>query len=270
MSKTALKVLLSPLFILGLFLLLLNDFYLKAAYGNFLTGKLSDVAGLFIFPLFFVAFVPKYKNRIYVLTTLGFVFWKLSISQSAIDLWNSLEIMRVGRIEDPTDLLALLVLFPSYVYAGVYAGYSAKNLRTYPIFRRTAASFMIALSVFAFTATSFEEDRSFVYGKEYDLHLTKEEFDARLRKIEGIGKVDIDHYDFMPENQLSYTFSMPQKYCESNIQVSMNITPHKDQASFELLSLRFWCKEKPAESVEDELLSIFEREVIDKLGPNDR
>jgi len=39
-------------FIVGLGLLLLNDHVLKATYGNWFTGKLSDVAGLLIFPLF--------------------------------------------------------------------------------------------------------------------------------------------------------------------------------------------------------------------------
>ena len=42
-------LILNPYFIIGLSVLLLNDFYLKAAYGNFVTGKLSDFAGLPIF-----------------------------------------------------------------------------------------------------------------------------------------------------------------------------------------------------------------------------
>ena len=42
----------SPGFVVGLSLLLLNDLFLKARFHNPLTGKLSDFAGLFVFPLF--------------------------------------------------------------------------------------------------------------------------------------------------------------------------------------------------------------------------
>lgn len=64
--------LLSVGFIAGLLLLLLNDFYLKANFGNAFTGKLSDVAGLFIFPLFWAVFFPAHKKVIYLSTALFF------------------------------------------------------------------------------------------------------------------------------------------------------------------------------------------------------
>lgn len=264
MNEIKTRIFLSPLFLLGLFLLLFNDFYLKAAFGNFLTGKLSDIAGLFIFPLFFAAFLSQYKKHIYIVTALGFIFWKLSISQPAIDLWNDLGILRVSRVEDLTDLFALLVLPLSYFYAG----YSAYGWQICSGFRKPATYLIIVLSMFAFTATSFKEDRSFVYGKKYDLNMTKEEFDTNLKKIQKIGPVSIDHFDHMPENELSYTFNLEEKYCESDIHVSMTITQLKEKTEFELLSLRFWCKEEPDESVEDKLLAVFEREVIDKLRQN--
>ena len=43
-------------FNITLAILLLNDFILKDLYGNWLTGKLSDFAGLFVFSLFFSAY----------------------------------------------------------------------------------------------------------------------------------------------------------------------------------------------------------------------
>ena len=43
--------LLHPLPLLAVAVLLLNDHWLKAAYGGWWTGKLSDVAGLAFFPL---------------------------------------------------------------------------------------------------------------------------------------------------------------------------------------------------------------------------
>ena len=63
----------APLFIAGLITLLMNDFYLKYAFSNVLTGKLSDFAGLFIFPFFFSAVKPQSKKTIYLATAAVFV-----------------------------------------------------------------------------------------------------------------------------------------------------------------------------------------------------
>jgi hypothetical protein len=46
------ELIFNPYFIGGLSILILNDWYLKQEYANYLTGKLSDFAGLLIFPLF--------------------------------------------------------------------------------------------------------------------------------------------------------------------------------------------------------------------------
>lgn len=53
MKKQELNRLANPIFIVSVVLLILNDFYLKATFGNIITGKLSDLAGLFAFPFFF-------------------------------------------------------------------------------------------------------------------------------------------------------------------------------------------------------------------------
>jgi len=54
-------------FVICLGLLLLNDFYLKFEYHNWLTGKLSDFCGLFIFPVFWSAiFFKTEANRIFL------------------------------------------------------------------------------------------------------------------------------------------------------------------------------------------------------------
>ena len=48
-------ILISPGFVISLFLLLINDFYLKPELDSSFTGKLSDFAGLFVFTLFWMA-----------------------------------------------------------------------------------------------------------------------------------------------------------------------------------------------------------------------
>lgn len=77
-----------PIFIISLTLLLLNDFWWKQTFHNFLTGKISDFAGLVVFPLFFTAFLPQFKKSIFLATALLFIFWKSEISESFVLFLN--------------------------------------------------------------------------------------------------------------------------------------------------------------------------------------
>ncbi len=106
----------SPLFIAAVGLLLLNDIHLKPAFPGFITGKLSDVAGLFAFPFFFALFLPKQKLPIYIATTAGFLLWKLPVIDGGIALANSILPYAIGRVCDYSDYWALLVLPASYFY----------------------------------------------------------------------------------------------------------------------------------------------------------
>ncbi|HQU85109.1 MAG TPA: hypothetical protein PKY59_18355 [Pyrinomonadaceae bacterium] len=264
MKNKSQTLLLSPLFIFGLFLLLLNDFYLKSAFSNFLTGKLSDFAGLFIFPLFWSAFFPKRKLLIYVSTAIFFVFWKSPFSQILIEYWNSFEILRIGRVVDYSDLIALLILPCSYLYFLRF-----QQPQSFPLqVQKIASIAVILLSVFAFTATHFKNERGFVYGKEYDLKLTKEEFNFRLSKLDSVKKFDFQHYNFNEPNEDSYTIELKQNYCDSNITVNLRVKEVGKLTFYNLVSLDFWCKEKPTEKDKEALLQIFEREVIEKLRQN--
>jgi hypothetical protein len=110
-------VLLSPLFLASLALLFINDFFLKQAYPGWITGKLSDVAGLFLFPLFVWFILGRGKQAIYLSTALAFTLWKLPLSDAVISLWNGLLPLKIGRVPDLTDLLALAVLPLSYHYS---------------------------------------------------------------------------------------------------------------------------------------------------------
>lgn len=109
------KHLFRALFIVSVFLLLLNDFYLKFEYHNFFTGKLSDFVGLFAFPYFFSCFFPKKVKSIYVFTAILFLFWKSEFSQPMFDAAHSYGI-GINRIVDYTDLIALFILPISYRY----------------------------------------------------------------------------------------------------------------------------------------------------------
>ncbi len=114
--KSNLKILTSFWFLIGLIVLLLNDFIFKEMYGNWVAGKLSDFAGLFIFPLFWTAVFSKYKKPIFFFTALFFVFWKSPYSQCFIDCWNCFMFFKITRVVDFTDLMALLVLPIAFQY----------------------------------------------------------------------------------------------------------------------------------------------------------
>jgi hypothetical protein len=143
-----LKNLLSPFFIFSLVLLIVNDFLLKATFHNVLTGKLSDFCGLFIFPIFWSAVFPKIKSWVFVTTGILFVFWKSEYASGLIELMNT--VYPIERTVDPTDLLALPVLL---------LGWFKINGRTQPVMgnsllARLGASFIAAVTVFSFCATS--------------------------------------------------------------------------------------------------------------------
>lgn len=146
MKNVQTKYLCSSFFIFFLTLLIVNDFYLKNYFHNYLTGKISDFAGLFIFPMFFCTFFER-KKGIYLICGITFIIWKLPISDNIIELWNSTMPYQVNRVIDYSDLLALTMLPLSYFYQ--------KTLKVQNPMRAKAvyyAAFLI--SCFSFIATA--------------------------------------------------------------------------------------------------------------------
>ena len=69
-------------YLVALTILLLNDHVLKALFPGFLTGKLSDFAGVFVLAVFLAAFVPRVPACI--AAGLLFVWWKSPLSDPFI------------------------------------------------------------------------------------------------------------------------------------------------------------------------------------------
>ncbi len=111
------ELVLHPGFLLALFTMLVNDFVLQPAFHNGLTGKLSDVAGLYAFPILLTAIIPAYRKQFYVFTALLFIFWKSELSGSFIHFLNTNHIP-FCRVADYSDLWALCVLPFSFAYSG--------------------------------------------------------------------------------------------------------------------------------------------------------
>ncbi len=145
-------------FLAGLTLLLLNDFYFKEFFHNTFTGKLSDFAGLFIFPIFLGLINKKNIWLNYVFTILLFVFWKSDLSTGTLISINHIFHTGFSRIVDYSDFVALLILPLSYFYNEK----SRKNINL-----AILKPGVICLSLFSFYATSAPDMNS----KE-DMHLT--------------------------------------------------------------------------------------------------
>lgn len=104
-------------FVACLALLMLNDWVLKEAWHNTITGKLSDFSGVALFSLFWIALIPSHVRTIFIATAAIFAFWKSPLSQPLIELWNAGMPLKLARTVDYGDLVALLVLpgIASYV-----------------------------------------------------------------------------------------------------------------------------------------------------------
>lgn len=137
-------------FLTGLFILLLNDLYLKGVYPNWFTGKLSDFAGLFIFPLFLSLFNSKRIWLNYLFSAVFFVFWKSDLSTDFLLFTNKLFHTEFSRVIDYSDWIALFILPFSYWYSGKTSTLNFQFLK--PI--------GICLSVFSFYATSSPDNNS--------------------------------------------------------------------------------------------------------------
>jgi hypothetical protein len=114
--RKPLAILGSPLFIASVVLLLVNDHYLKSVLPGLVTGKLSDVAGLFAFASFFSALLPRRRLIVHIVTALGFILWKMPAADIIIDAANDLLPFAIGRTIDYGDLWTLLVLPAGYLY----------------------------------------------------------------------------------------------------------------------------------------------------------
>lgn len=123
------SVLVHPLPIGALALLVINDHLLKAAWPGLVTGKLSDFAGLIVAPLLLTELllllrVPSGKALVIGVLVVGAAFALIKTLAPASALYVAFSsglLLPFGRAaanaRDPTDLVALVVLPPLYLWA---------------------------------------------------------------------------------------------------------------------------------------------------------
>ncbi len=115
-THAARRALLTPFWCGALGLLILNDHILKAAYPGLVTGKLSDVAGLFLVPALSSAMLPlrSMKQVKLVAACAGALFAAINLFPEVALIFDRLasHVMPFHTTADPTDVWTLLALVP--------------------------------------------------------------------------------------------------------------------------------------------------------------
>lgn len=280
--KRDLNLLTSPGFAAGLLLLVANDFLLKPVFHNAVTGKLSDFAGLFVFPLFWSALAPRLRRGIYALTALGFVCWKSAYAQPLIDGWNSLGVLRVNRVVDSTDLLALVALPASFAY--LRRRVAAEGRPSRPLApRRALACAAVLLSVFAFAATSRVGDHMISEDREYEFGVSKEELLRRVHRDADVENISQYRFDdeyvkqseessgrkWTEEDRLQFSLRTRTKVCAEGVYAAFTLHRRGEGSSLKVSYLIYNCVDAPpeggAQQLEAESWRAFERDVVERL-----
>lgn len=240
-------------FIIALVILLLNDFILKDLYGNWLTGKLSDFAGLFVFSLFFIAVFPKYRQVVLYTTGILFIFWKSPFSQPIINFWNSLSIFNIQRVADYTDLVALLML----PLAGLYS----KTVPKVPALKFNPIWPML-VACFAFVATSYHSNVK--VDKTYNYPFSKDS----LKTLINTRLIDSVYADFKPDsiatNPDTIRLTVLSDFCFHDLKAYVSIFETRERnVQIKLLSITHRCPIKKRDT--PRLVEELERAVFNQL-----
>jgi hypothetical protein len=94
----------------SLLVLIANDYYLKIAYPNMLTGKLSDFSGILLVSLLLFGTFPRHRKYLAVVVVVMFTLWKSPLVDGMIYLFQTMGYKHFGRVVDYTDLIAFLVI----------------------------------------------------------------------------------------------------------------------------------------------------------------
>ncbi|SCZ05368.1 hypothetical protein SAMN02799641_04690 [Rhodococcus erythropolis] len=128
-------LLLSPWALVSVSVILINDHVLKGAFGNTMTGKLSDVAGVFLFPLLLLSVLEVLRRKLagraaiawsIAVTGIGFAAvktvspigdayeWVIGFFRWTAGGFRG-ELLPIVVFRDPSDLWVLPILFASYL-----------------------------------------------------------------------------------------------------------------------------------------------------------
>ncbi len=177
--------------------LVVNDHFLKTAYHNELTGKLSDVFGLLAISLVGCFTFARHKTLVLAAIACLFTCWQTPLSSGFIDVLNH-HGLPIGRTVDYTDLLTLpVVLVP--VFIARYRRLRSRKLKL-PVLAYLAC-------LFAFVATTLppREKRSYLdVDKSYLVELPLSAVVAKLNAYQNEGLKKYTYYVDYSEDEDAY------------------------------------------------------------------
>jgi hypothetical protein len=156
-TGVSVRTLASPGFVFALVLLILNDHFMKQAWPGWVTGKLSDVAGLVVAPLLLGVLltawrVPRPMPAALLATGGAFTLAKASTVGAAVAsaVWSLTGVPTLIRA-DVTDVLALPALYGAWLVHRQVSARPAGDWRS-TVSRATGVA-MLPLAVLATAAT---------------------------------------------------------------------------------------------------------------------
>ena len=151
MRNRVLAIFTSWPYVLALAVLLVNDALLKYEYPGFITGKLSDLAGLAVVSLPLFAAFPRHARAIYLAVGGAFLWWKSPASGAFISYMNDVLPLTMARTIDYSDLVALAILPFCAKFAAREPGSLVKSVAL----RRWVLPPLLLATLFGVMATSY-------------------------------------------------------------------------------------------------------------------
>lgn len=236
-AKRNKNLIINYIFILGILILFINDQFLKFYYSNFITGKLSDICGIIIFPLFLTYIFPKLKENSIYITFLIFSFWKSEYSQSFINLYNEFSPIQTSRIIDYSDLFVLILLPIPF--------YFIKNIEKFQniIIRKLNPKLVFTPSILIFISESPPPSYYYTMNKGnlqcYKCNIVVDyNIDCVLKKLRKNG-IEFDSIKPIPYRGIIDSTSLTKQYIKKELiiendtlsNINMTIIPLKNNKS---------------------------------------
>lgn len=157
MRSRAIAMFMTWPFVVALAVLIVNDALLKQAYPGFITGKLSDFAGLAVVALPMFAAFPRHARAIYLALGGAFLWWKSPASGAFISYMNDVLPMKMVRVVDYSDLVALVILPACAKFAASDPASLVKSASV----RRWVLPPVLVATLFGVMATSYPKTQDF-------------------------------------------------------------------------------------------------------------
>lgn len=253
-ENTFFKTLTSPVFLISLFLLVLNDHLFKYQFHNFLTGKISDFAGLLCFALFWTGLFHNYQKVALFSIGLAFIFWKSEFSSGLIDWMNQNGLFHFNRVIDYGDLWALTVLPHAHFYQKRILNIGTGiQLRMPPVLP-------IMMACFSFIATTIEEAFPNCYeGQSYEMPLTQDEL---LQKMRDNFYTDAREFE---AGSGSLMLEYRNSVCQDSSRILVTIWTSFVSDTSSLLEVPQFCLECEDFLVQEDIVNSFQERVVNVL-----